>query len=129
MKALLAALALAGLTSVAQAETIALQPSGCAMTRICLNVINDAVVGFDDAGNPVTRSIQLYAYPQRPNVWLIIDGEEYSSPYGNDNPIQTLALYTADGRLALLDAEFTSRRVCGIRCVTIWTLVNGQIVR
>jgi hypothetical protein len=101
----------------AQAETITLQPSGCGLTRYCLDVANDA--GAD---------IAIYAGPTYSNRTLYLRGVAYTGP--NTSPS---VMYAVDGAWLTLTTEFSSYVTCtksgrGQHCSTHWTLMGGSVV-
>ena len=115
---ILLALASLLLSLSAQAETITLQPSGCGLTRYCLDVANDA--GAD---------IAIYAGPTYANRTLYLNGVAYTGP--NTSPS---VLYAVDGSWLTLSTEFSSYVTCtksgrGQHCSTHWTLTGGAVVR
>lgn len=118
---LLLVLALSVLIGRAQADTTELYTSGCANTRICINV-----------GNSADVAIALYAMPSYPYVTLIVEGKSYFSATGNGEVISALLLTAQDGSVLTLNATFSGYRhlVNSGRLhqwVTTWTLVEGAI--
>lgn len=118
MKKLFAAALLAlGLSTMAQAETITLEESGCGVTRYCLSINNDA-----------NADIALYAGPTFANQALYLNGIMYTGP--NVSPS---VLYATDGTWVTLTTTFFTYRTClssgrGQHCSTHYILTEGSIV-
>ena len=115
------------LSSSALADTVTLFPSGCANTRTCVAVAND-----QDA------DIAIYDQPSTPSgantaVYVIFDGVQFYSPFGNGSTIADLSLFDEDGRQIVLNATFSGNRHYvggrGGHWVTTWTLTGGSIER
>lgn len=115
------------LGGVANADVVTLYESGCANTRTCVDVENDAglnIAIYDQVSTPAGANHAVY---------VIIDNVRFYAPYGAGASIVDLSLFDDQGRQIVLDASFTGYRHYvggrGGHWVTTWTLTTGTITR